>query len=291
MHSMTGFGKAELTTKTGYFLVEISGVNNRYLECSVRLPRQYTSLENRVREAVNEQIERGKVNVFIAHDRGNQGSSALHINVETLKDYHRQLKAAAKELKIKDEIELEDLLSLPEVMISARDSYDEDAIWAEMKKPLTKAIEAFVKMRENEGKAMAKDMLNRTTLISKLVQSVEKDSKGAVLLYREKLRKRIDDLIGSQTIDPLRLETEITMFAERTDISEECTRMYSHVSQFQKALKGTESAGKRLNFILQEMNRETNTMSAKSTEFKISTAVISIKEEIEKLREMVQNVE
>ncbi|MEK7774299.1 MAG: YicC/YloC family endoribonuclease [Candidatus Zixiibacteriota bacterium] len=290
MNSMTGFGKAEIRSKLGNFLVEVSSVNNRYLEVSTRLPRQFMVFESRIKEYLNEQVERGKLSIYVGFEVSADSAAGYTINKEAARAYHRQLMSLKKELKLEGGIEIEDLLQFPAVIEAGRETYDDDALWAVLKKALTKAVEGLLAMRTKEGAAMAKDMDKRLHHMEKCVEQVEKNAVLGVSKYRDRLQKQVEDLLA-RPMDAGRLEMEVAMLAEKTDISEECTRFHSHLAQYWQALKSKDTIGKRLNFILQEMNREANTMSSKTTELDITKAVISLKEEIEKLREMAQNVE
>ena len=291
MNSMTGFGKAELVTKQGTFTVEISSVNNRYLEVSARLPRQFSALEYRVRELIGEHLNRGKVFAFIGFTESEQSPNKYYINKNAMISLSRQLQQISKELNLSGGVTISDLLVFPEVTRLDDAIYDEKAIWESMEKAVTKALKGLLKMRQKEGAAMARDMKKRLATIKKLNQAIKKDAKLVVDRYRERLHTRLEELLSSAQLDPGRLEQEITILADRSDISEECTRLSSHINQYQADLTGKQAVGKRLNFILQEMHREANTIASKASESSITSAVISLKEEIEKLREMVQNVE
>ena len=288
---MTGFGRAELQSPMGRIGVELSGVNSRFLELGIRLPRPLAALEPNVREYLTAAISRGKISVYVNLSETEDTWNGTLINKAALKAYLRQLKEIKSELKLAGEIELSDLLQLPEVTRAERPEPDLKSAWPHLQKALDKALKAMLAMRLREGRALAADMKRRLKDMSDLVGEIEQASKGSVATYRAKLAARIQELLGSVNHDPVRLEEEIAYFAERTDIAEECTRFKSHVQQFLQALKQPEAAGRRLNFILQEMNREANTIGAKVADFEIAAAVISLKEEIEKIREQVQNVE
>ncbi len=291
MNSMTGFGKAELKTKSGRFTVEISSVNNRFLEISQRLPRQFFTLEPKIRDLISSRLSRGKVSVYVGFD-GNDGSAEqFYINSSAIKSYYRQLRAMKKELKVEGEITIRDLLLLPEVARPDETGLDEAVIWRDLKRVMAKALGDLIAMRGKEGKAMALDMKKRLSMLTRQTKQVSKAAPRAVDFYREKITRRLDELLDAPVPDNLRIEEQIALMAEKTDISEECTRFLSHIEQFTGTLKSSQPVGKRLNFILQEMNREANTISSKSTDTDISSLVISMKEQIEKVRELVQNVE
>jgi len=291
MKSMTGFGRAEQNSKFGRFTVEIASVNNRFLESSVRLPRPFASLEPLIREQVVAAVSRGKINLSVNLVEPEDDPHKALINMAAARAYYRQLRRLRKDLNLKEEISIRDLLLLPEVTRPERVEPDLETVQKLLSKVIAKALKALVAMRAREGKAMAADMAERLNTMSTYVGEIEKKSAGAVKVYAKKLTARIDELLSAPLRDSQRLEEEIAIFTDRTDIAEECLRFRSHVNQFRVTLKKSDAVGRRLNFILQEMNREVNTIGSKCSEFDISTDVISLKEEIEKIREQVQNVE
>lgn len=291
MNSMTGFGKAEVTTKTIRCVAEVTSFNNRFLELSVKLPRQLSSLEGQLRELVGERVSRGKVVVYIGYDEIGADSAKYHINSDAIKAYFSQIKSIQKKLKIPGQVNIGDLMAFPEISGGSQDSIDEKKIWPIIEKAADKALSQMALMRGKEGAALANDMTKRISLVEKLLAQVKAESGGVVAKVREKLTKRIQEFQTSASIDQNRLEQELTIYADKSDISEECTRFESHLEQFSGALKMKEPVGKKLNFLLQEMNREANTIASKSSELSIAKASLEIKEEIEKLREQVQNVE
>jgi uncharacterized protein (TIGR00255 family) len=291
MNSMTGFGRADLTTKFGSLTVEVSSVNGRYLEISARLPRPLAALESRVRDFLSSQLTRGQISVFISFGGSNNGSAASHINKVAAAVLVKELRALKKEHKLVGDVTLHDLLLVPDVVESAADALDLDQMWKSIEKGLTKAVSDLLVVRKKDGQSMAADMKKRLDVLIKTVQQVEKKSANSVQVYRDKLADRINTLLTNQPRENLRLEEEITIFAERTDITEEITRFKSHIELYRDTLGQKEPSGKRLNFILQEMNREANTIGSKCADFDVSNLAITLKEEIEKLRELVQNVE
>ena len=291
MYSMTGFGRAEVSSPVGSLSIEVTSVNNRFLEMSVRLPRQLSLLEMQIRELISSKVNRGQINLTVSLDDTEAAVQRTLINSRLAAAYAKQLKALQKELKLAGEVTMHDLVLVPDILKPDKERVDHDQVWKLVEKALTKALTDLVAMRKKEGAAMANDMQQRLTAMKKAIGEIEKKSSGAIEIYREKLTQRINALLEPAQRDHLRLEEEIALFAERTDITEECTRLKSHIDLYQQALKMKEPAGKRLNFILHEMNREANTIGSKCSEFAISSLAISLKEEIEKLRELVQNVE
>jgi len=291
MNSMTGFGKAEVATRVGRFAVEIASVNSRFLEVSVRLPRQFSLLEHKLRELVSAKINRGKVSLFVAFAAPDNAPGRFLLNKSAAKAYHKQLVALRSSLKLDGQIGISDLLALPDVVPAEETTVTHNSIWSGIKKATNKALDGLVAMRRREGAAMTRDMNQRLKVITDLIKEIVRDSYLVVEKYRQRLTSRINELVDSSAYDPGRLEQEIALFAEKCEISEECTRLQSHVDQYKRSLNAKEPVGKRLNFILQEMNREANTIASKTPATKVTTAVIAVKEEIEKLRELVQNVE
>ena len=288
---MTGFGKAEATFKQGRFTVELSSVNSRYLEMSIRLPRGMGILESRVKELLSKSTSRGKLNVWVGFDESDSAPGRFLINEAAFKAYHKQLSEIVKKLRIKQDITLSDMMLLPDIAADTKESIDLELYWEPLQKAMKNAIKQFASMREKEGGVMKADMANRLKVTEKSLKEVVSLTGNALAKRREKLESRINELLTTAQKDSIRIEEEIAIIAERMDISEECTRLESHVKQFRGSLSAREPVGKKLNFILQEMNREANTIASKASDFDISSAVISIKEEIEKIREMVQNVE
>jgi uncharacterized protein (TIGR00255 family) len=291
MKSMTGFGKSELRAKVGKLSVEVSSVNNRFLEISTKLPRQFFALESRLRELVNSRLDRGKVYLYVGYEESDESTGKFAINRAAAKAYYQQLLKLRQELGIGGEIRLSDLMALPEFANPEKETFDHEMFWPSVQKVVEKALNALVDMRLKEGRALGREMSRRLKLIDGLLKIITANSSDFTDSYREKLTKRISQLLDTPLPDSARLEEEIVMVAERIDITEECTRLASHIEQFRHTLGQDEPVGKRLNFILQEMNREANTIASKCSSIKVSKAVISLKEEIEKLREQVQNVE
>jgi uncharacterized protein (TIGR00255 family) len=288
---MTGFGKAETKTKSVQCSAEITSFNNRFLELSVRLPRQISSVEAPLRDLVSKNVNRGKITVFVTYEKIGPNSPKYNINVDAFEAYARQLKKVKKKFGLSGEIEIGDLLNLPGVGDSQNNSTADKESWPFVKKVVEKALAELSKMRASEGAALAKDMTQRVARTLKLLKVVKTDSPKSAENYRQKLSKRIGEVLTNSKVDRTRLEQEVTILAEKTDISEECTRFESHAQQFKKALKVRGEVGKKLNFILQEMNREVNTMSSKCSDYSIAKITLEMKEEIEKLREQVQNSE
>ena len=288
---MTGFGRAEQNSRYGRLTVEISSVNSRFLEFSIRLPRPYAALEPKVRDALTAAIQRGKLSVFVNLVEPENHVNGASINDTVARRCYRQLSRLKKELGLAGEITVGDILRFPDIVSGDRPEPDIDAVWKVMQRALSKALKSLLAMRASEGRAMAADMRLRLKKMTGIIREIEKATEGATRRYADRLAARVEDLLNGQKPDPTRLEEEIALFADRTDIAEECTRFRSHIDQFVDTLKQKDAVGRRLNFILQELNREVNTIGSKGSAFDISTKVISLKEEIEKLKEQAQNLE
>ena len=291
MNSMTGFGKAELKTKLGKIRVEISSVNNRYLEIAPRTPRSFFGFDPKIKEVISQVLNRGKVNLYISFEENLDDSSKSYINKELTKVLYSQLTKLQKDLKISGDITMRDLLLIPEVTKPEATSFDEKVLWGLLDKTLRKALTQLVIMRKKEGDEIKKDMKMRLKTLTVNIKDVEKLSSDCVKKRREKITLKLNELLSKSNENSIRIEEEIAILAERTDIAEECTRIYSHLKQYKSALEEKKPVGKKLNFILQELNREANTIASKCNDISISATVIQMKEEIEKLREQVQNIE
>ncbi len=291
MKSMTGFGRAEAKSSEGAYSVEISAVNNRFLDVSFRMPRHLSALEGKFRSVVQKSLERGKVNLLINFERAHSGSGQALFNEQAALAYLKQIRAFQRKHKIPGEVTVTDLLTIPEVTRFNQDEGNDVDLWKTLSPAVEKALERLKTMREREGKRLAGDMLGRLKKIVAGVKRIEKKSGKVMVEYRERMERRLQELLDGAEVDSRRLEEEVALLAEKSDICEEITRLKSHVSEFTDSVKSSKPVGKRLNFILQEMNREVNTIGSKSVSGIISSDVIQLKEEIERIREQVQNVE
>ncbi|OIO33873.1 MAG: YicC family protein [Candidatus Omnitrophica bacterium CG1_02_40_15] len=289
--SMTGFGKGETKSKSGVFTVEIRTVNHRYFDLSSKIPNSLVLLEDRIKELLNKDIKRGKVNLFLSHRASEKDSGLITFDKQAIDKYYKILAEVKKRLDIKEEIKLSHILSFTDVIIHEERGFDIDAMWVFIKEAAVKAVSDCNKMREREGKALYKDFSARITRISNYIDTVSGMAPSVVAEYKSRLDARIKDIVKNKAIDQTRLETELALFAKQCDISEELTRIKSHLEGFRKALEAGKEAGRKLDFILQELNREINTLGAKANDIKITRIVINIKSELEKMREQAQNVE
>jgi len=291
MNSMTGFGRAEICRRDYKLQVEITSVNSRFLECTVRMPRLLAAVESKIREIIGQGLNRGKVTLTVnLEETGNTGLGRS-LNAEQAMFHYKSLLQIKKRLHLPGEIDLGHILAYSQTLSGMETALSESKLWPDLKKLILKALSDLKRMRLTEGQNLKKDMNQRLKTIGKLVALIEKQLPLDISAYKQKLEKRLQELGNGLQLDPHRLAEELTIYADRSDISEECTRLRSHLGMFAETIKNDGEAGKKLNFVLQEMGREANTIGSKALSKNISTLAIEIKEEIEKLREQAQNIE
>jgi len=291
MKSMTGYGKASYISKTQTIDVEISSVNNRFLEYNIRLPRELGSLEPRVKELISGKVQRGKINVNIVYEENGAEASKLVLDESLAKKIYSHLQKLKKTYKLAGEVQINHFLSFPEILKIEKTNNFEEKIWAKLKKTINEAATEMVSMRIKEGANLKKDISGRLKKLLAKIKKIELLSAQNKNIHRERLTKKLDDLLDGRTVDKNRLEEEIAYIVERSDIAEECIRFKSHIQQFQTTLKQENSVGKKINFILQELNRESNTIGSKAANTEIAYITVEMKEGIEKIREQIQNIE
>jgi uncharacterized protein (TIGR00255 family) len=289
--SMTGFGKAELLKDGVKASVEISSVNNRFCEIQLRLPKFLQELEGKIKELIFSRITRGKITYCLNWEENVPPASYVKLNYEAADVYFKIMKELKEKYGLSGDIEVEDFMSLPDLIKVEKEEYELEKAWEITREATLIALEEFDKMRKKEGEGLALDLKKRIAELDRTLDEVEKLSFLNVEVYRKRLKDRISELLGDYKIDEQRIAIEVTFLAERSDITEECVRFRSHNQQFLSALDEKEAVGKRLNFLLQEMNREANTIGSKAIHPEISRKVIFLKEEIEKIREQTQNIE
>lgn len=289
IRSMTGFGLAEGASPSGTYRVEIRGVNNRFLELQLRLPKFAANLESRVKKEISSIISRGSVTVLISCDR-EEGDSKLAWDKKSVDSYMQIFNEINKSYKLDSKITLSDLLHFSDFIKSETGAFDEDMLWKHLKPVLVESVAAFQKARETEGAFIIKDLKKILKEITKSLVQIEKRAPVRVVEYAKILGDRIQKLIENPP-DPQRLQTEIAIFADRLDISEECTRLRAHLAKFSEDFELDEPVGKRMGFLLQEMNREANTIGSKANDTEISHQSVKLKENVEKIREQIQNIE
>ena len=289
--SMTGYGRGEATGDGITVAVELRSVNSRFLEVTTRLPRSLSLRENEIKELIRKRVSRGKISLLVAVESENNGDLPLKINVSAAKAYYKLLNQLKESVKLKETVKLEHLLRFSEVIEPQEMESTDDVEWSVMQKALDKGIDNLMQMRWNEGGELKKDLRARIGIIEEKLNVIEQLSKEQVPKERIRLRERIKQLLENETVDEGRLELELALLADRLDVTEECVRFRSHNKFFLEALDEDEAAGRKLNFLVQEMNREANTMGSKSSAAEIAHLVVSIKEELEKIREQSQNIE
>ena len=288
--SMTGFGRGSYEIDGRKYIIEIKSVNHKYGDVSVKLPRFLISLEDGIRKKVSSNISRGKIDVFVTFEDYSEKFTNIRINKTLAKEYLKQFKELADETGLEFSLNLIDVSRLPDIL-KLEETDAQDLISEELNKALEIAINNFVEMRSQEGEKLIADMKGRIDLIEKKVEEISKFSSTLVPEYIEKLQARIKEYLQTDVVDETRLAQEIVIYSDKCSIEEELTRLRSHISQFNNLLKGSSPIGKKFDFLIQEMNREVNTIGSKANSLDITNRVIEIKTEIENIREQVQNIE
>ena len=288
--SMTGYGRAKLSKDDREYQIEIKSVNHKYLEISVRIPKQLSYLEETINKEIAKKVKRGKIDVFVTFENNPLEGKEIKINTELAKAYIDELKKLAEKENILSDIQVTEISKYPDVL-NIQSSQDDEKITEEVLETITIATDNLVQMRGTEGNKISEDLLKRLNIINKKVEEIAKLSTGLIEEYVVKLEERINEILKNQEIDKTRLAQEVVIYADKCSIEEEVTRLNSHISQFKNLLNSNEAIGKKLDFIIQEMNRETNTIGSKANNLEITNGVIDIKTEIENIREQVQNIE
>ncbi len=291
VRSMTGFGRAESLDGHRRVTVEIRSVNHRFLDMSARLPGRLMALENRIRDRVQSRISRGKVHIGVTLDGLSEPTSVLRIDDEVADRYLQILQEMKARFGLRGDLDLGTFINLPDVLCREEEALPDEAAWSLVDPPLTAALTDFDAMRTREGETLARDLLQRVVAIREATGRIETRGPEMVARVRERLRERLSQLTPEVEYNRYRLEAEMTLYADRTDVTEECVRLRSHLEQFAEACRAPDPAGRRMNFLLQEMNREANTIGSKCQDLDIAREGLFIKEEIEKIREQVQNIE
>ena len=289
--SMTGYGRAVETVNGREFTVEIRSVNNRYLDCGVKLPRSLTFAEEAVKQAVKASISRGKVDVFISvRSEGNEEVKVI-LNSAVLEGYLAAMRQMVTDFGVADDISVSAVSRLPEVFSVERPEVDEDQLKADLLSVVDKAIEGYDAMRCTEGAALENDLRTRGQTIVELVAQVEQGNAQTVVDYRTRLENKLQEVLANTSIDESRILTEAAIFADKVAVDEETVRLRNHLQQMNTMLSGGGAVGRKLDFLLQEMNRETNTIGSKCSDVRLARIVVDIKAELEKIREQTQNIE
>ncbi len=288
--SMTGFGKYNDIMNDREYQIEVKSVNHRYLDISVKLPRQLSYLEDIVKKEVSKNIKRGKIDIFITFNNNSQEGRELKIDKDLAKTYIKEIKDISREEDIVPTIDFVELLKLPDVL-SLKYNQEDEQIKQEVISVLKVAIGQLINMRSEEGNKIFDDLMSRIDTIESKIIKISEKSTGLIQEYVVKLEGRVKEILQTEEIDKSRIAQEVVIYADKSSIEEEITRLKSHISQFRSLLQSNEAVGKKLDFIIQEMNRETNTIGSKSNCLDITNNVIDIKTELEDIREQIQNIE
>ena len=291
IRSMTGYGRAVQTVDERVYTVEIRSVNNRYLDCSVKLPRAYSFAEDCVKQRVKSTVTRGKVEVYISVSVPSGEAMNISLNRPVLEGYLAAMQEITRDYAVQPEIRVSDLTRFSDIFVVEKAQADEEKLSADLLSVVDQALEAYNNMRLTEGEALAADLRSRAGTILSLVEQVEARSPQTVSEYRARLENKMKEVLESTTIDESRILTEAAIFADKIAVDEETVRLRSHLQQMENMLKLGGAIGRKLDFLMQEMNREANTIGSKANDLQLSKTVVDIKAELEKIREQMQNIE
>jgi len=288
---MTGYGRCQDTVAGKDITVEIKSVNHRYFEFSAKVTRGYGFIEDKVKALVQSMVSRGKIDVYISIQSVDDGAVVVELNGSLADGYVAALRELAERCDLRNDISVATVSRYSDIFNVRRAPEDEEAIWEAVKSVLLRAIDSFISMRETEGQKLLADVESRLDSILCAVAEVEARSPETLAAYRERLRQKIEELLGDAKVDEQRLLTECAIFADRIAVDEETVRLRSHIDQFRAILRSDEPVGRKLDFLVQEINRETNTIGSKAQNTDVAHIVVSVKAEIEKIREQIQNIE
>ena len=289
--SMTGFGRNIYENEGREYIIEIKSVNNRFSDINIKMPRSLNYLEEKIKKEILKSVTRGKVDVFITFNNNSDRGKTIKLNTEIAKKYIEELKKLSKEADIIDNINIMDISKFPDVLNIRIEEDSEEIIEKELMTALDGAIKSFIEMREKEGEKIKKDLEKRIEEISEEVKEISKISSGLVEQYIVKLETRIKELLKTDVVDETRLAQEVVIYSDKCSVEEEITRLKSHMSQFLNLINEDKAVGKKIDFLIQEMNRETNTIGSKANNLEITNYVVNIKTQLENIREQIQNIE
>lgn len=289
--SMTGYGRASKSFEAYEITVEVRSVNHRFFEFSTRISRQYSFLEDKLKSLFASKINRGKVETYVSINRINGSDSVVEVNAELANNYISALRNANEQLGLNDDLTLSQLFRMSDVFTVSKSEVDEDELWALVSETASEALDSFIEMRTVEGERLKNDILSKLDFIEETVTQIETRSPDVTKEYRTKLYTRLCDILGDKNIDESRILTEAAIFADKTAVDEETVRLRSHIAQYRDLLQLNEPIGKKLDFLIQEMNREVNTTGSKCSDLTITRMVVDLKSTIEKIREQIQNIE
>ena len=289
--SMTGFGRGSIEQDGRSFTVEIKSVNHRYCDLNIKMPKSLMSLEDRIRKSIQEKVNRGKVDVFITQNNYEKQGVKVALDEKLADSYVECLNRIKARYDIKDNISISLISKFPDVITLKQEEEDLENFWQILSLPLKEAVNLLVDMREKEGLKLEKNILSKCDYIKSLLDKIEEKSPLVVKEYKEKLIERLKELLGEYQVDENRVAMEVAIFADKSCIDEEIVRLNSHLIQLKETFNLNEPVGRKLDFIVQEMNREANTIGSKANDLEILNIVLNIKNEIEKIREQIQNIE
>lgn len=289
--SMTGFGRSVYENEGREYLIEIKSVNNRFNDINIKMPRSLNYLEEKVKREILNSVSRGKIEIFVTFYNNSDLGKSIKLNLDMAKLYIAELKKLSKEEEIIDNINVMDISKFPDVLNIRLEETAEETIEKELMTALEQAIKSFIDMREKEGIKIKQDLENRIKIISEKIEQISNISTGLVEEYIVKLETRIKELLKTDVVDEARLAQEVVIYSDKCSVEEEITRLKSHISQFLNLTNSNIAIGKKLDFLIQEMNRETNTIGSKANNLEITNLVVDIKTELENIREQIQNVE
>lgn len=289
--SMTGYGRAGALLHGRDIKVELRSVNARFFEYSSRIPRSCAFLEDKLKKLVASKVSRGKVELNLSIQTVTAVDTVVTVNWQLAQGYRAALNAMSERMDLKNDVTAGMLARFPDVLTQTAAPTDEEELWQDVQSVAEQAVEAFVAMRATEGEKLKEDVENRLNVIEQLVAQIEQNSAGRVQAYSDKLYARLQELLADRNIDEARLVTEAAIFADKTAIDEETVRLHSHVAQYREILALNEPIGRKLDFLTQELNRESNTIGSKCQDVAITRLVVELKSEIEKIREQIQNIE
>ncbi len=290
--SMTGFGRGEYKDDNYQFLVECKTINHKYADINIRLPRKLSFLEDKARILIKDYVKRGRVDLYIKLDLLGSEDVNLKFDEQLASQYVNILNQIKSKFDLIDDVSVMNIAKFPEVVKTEEKEEDEDALWSMFKVALENSLVKLKEMRTEEGEKLAQDVIMRCDLLKNYIEEIEKYSYNVVIDYKEKLNNRINEILENPSIvDENRLAQEVAIYADKSSITEEIVRFRSHIEQLKKTVVKNDSIGRKIDFLIQEMNRETNTIGSKSSDLNITNLVVEVKSELEKIREQIQNIE
>ena len=287
---MTGYGVGRVKAEDGECLVEIKSLNNKYCDINIKNNFQSLEIEQKIEKLINDRVSRGKFNIIIKVENYGLTEEKIILNEDVADSCYKNLKALKEKYKLEDEIDIDSMLKFKDIFTVVKEE-ESARIWPLVEKATNLALDSLLKMRGREGKVLVADIRKRVKKIQKLIDKIEKYSKSSPLEYKDKFLRKIKDLTNGLNVDEGRIELEAAVFAEKTDITEEITRLKSHIIQFDDLLNSVESVGRKMDFLTQEINREVNTIGSKTNNIEVTSLVVLVKSELEKIREQARNIE